>query len=231
MSNMRSRGSCMAQIKGLMGLAALSIAPAFASPITVDVNSTDMPWLYSDSLNSAYQYGTYDGTDPLSVSAASGLSFTPGDILTVTWQSGSACMGYAFSEPIYCGTDALGDTQYIVNNSPGTSGKVMPSYYMDPATYPIYLGELVGVFADSSGDIVGTPFAIGNSLSFAIPSGTTQLLLGVNDDIYSDNQGSYTISISETGGSSVPEPATSGEMLAGILLISVPLLRRRKTCR
>ncbi|HVN03862.1 MAG TPA: hypothetical protein VMT86_05550 [Bryobacteraceae bacterium] len=163
------------------------------------------------------------------MSASSGLSFTPGDTLTVTWQSGSACMGYFIFEPIYCGTDALGDTQYIVNNNPGSSGTVEPSYYVDPATYPIYLGELVGVFADSSGDIVGTPFAIGDSLSFTIPSGATQLLLGVNDDIYSDNQGSYTMSINERAGSSVPEPATSCEMLAGILLIGVPLLRRRKT--
>ncbi|HVN03863.1 MAG TPA: hypothetical protein VMT86_05555 [Bryobacteraceae bacterium] len=56
MSNKRCCGNAVKRIAGLLGLVALAIAaPAFASPITVDVAATDVPWLYSDTLNSAYQ--------------------------------------------------------------------------------------------------------------------------------------------------------------------------------
>ncbi len=37
-----------------------------------------------------------------------------------------------------------------------------------------------------------------------IPAGATQLQLGVNDDIYSDNTGAYQITITGAG---VPEPS------------------------
>jgi hypothetical protein len=99
---------------------------------------------------------------------------------------------------------------------------------MNPATYPINLGELVGTFANSSGAIVGTPFAVGDSASVTIPTGATELFLGINDDIYGDNAGSYTVQVSgpAAGLSSVPEPSTVGMLAA--LLGAVVIAARRK---
>jgi len=86
-------------------------------------------------------------------------------------------------------TDAGGDTTAPLNNYKWF--EIGPSYYMNPATYPIYASELVGTFANSDGQIVGTPFAVGNLGTFTIPTGATQLQLGVNDVGYGDNYGSW----------------------------------------
>jgi uncharacterized delta-60 repeat protein len=48
----------------------------------------------------------------------------------------------------------------------------------------------LGVFANESGVIVGSPFTIGNGpLTISIPIGSTQLLMGFNDGWYNDNLG------------------------------------------
>ncbi len=62
--------------------------------------------------------------------------------------------------------------------------------------------ELLGTFADANGQIVGTPFAIGDLGTFTVPSGATQLQLGVNDCGYAGNAGSLNIQI--TGIPSIP---------------------------
>jgi hypothetical protein len=88
--------------------------------------------------------------------------------------------------------------------------------------YPIYKAELVGTFANSSGQIVGTPFAIGNLGTFTIPTGATRLQLGVNDTWFGDNGGSWTIQVSQ-----VPEPATWSLLALGIgALLGIRRLRR-----
>jgi hypothetical protein len=69
--------------------------------------------------------------------------------------------------------------------------------------YPIYEVELVGTFANN-GVIIGQPFAIGDGpATFVIPAGANQLLLGANDNAYSDNLGSWTLSV-YTGSGSKP---------------------------
>jgi hypothetical protein len=60
---------------------------------------------------------------------------------------------------------------------------------------PAYGGELVGAFANN-GVMVGTPFPIGNGPTMlTIPNGATELMMGVNDNFFSDNQGSYTVTV------------------------------------
>jgi hypothetical protein len=73
-------------------------------------------------------------------------------------------------------------------------------------------GGLVGAYTDSSG-IVKTPLlCLGNGpSSFNVPVGATQLQLGINDDSYVDNLGSFTVSVSKNGGTptSVTVPGTA----------------------
>jgi hypothetical protein len=175
-------------------------------------------------LNSTFQYGVGDQTAPTTIS--SGFDFSAGNTFTVQYVSGTVSAGTLFPS-----VDANGDTSYIFNNSPGSSGKVAPSAYMNPATYPIYLVELVGTFADSTGAIVGTPFALGNGPTDIIaPAGATELLLGINDDIYSDNTGSFLVDVTGPGAAippSVPEPGSLVLLGTSLGLLAAFGLQRR----
>ena len=175
---------------------------AAAQALTLDatVNPLEGPWQYvNGGLNTGYQYGVDDEAAPLVISSANGLAFTVGTTITIDYVSGST------NEGGYASPDANGDPDFVFNANTGSSGKVAPSYYFNSATYPAYLGELSGTFADSAGTIIGTPFKVGDALSIVVPAGATQLQLGVNDDIYSDNTGSYLVAVT---GAAVPEPST-----------------------
>jgi hypothetical protein len=92
-------------------------------------------------------------------------------------------------------TDAEGDASYPANNKKA-EGSRFPSFYMTP--YPIYLCELVGAFTSKNGKIIGQPFAIGDGpASFVVPAKASVVLLGVNDTKFSDNAGSWVISVSK----------------------------------
>jgi hypothetical protein len=177
--------------------------------VTATVNSRSGPWDYvNGGLNTGYQYGVGDQTAPTMISAANGFGFSAGDSLTIQYVSGTVAAG----SPGYPFVDALGETDTPLNNSVDLFHGAGPSYYMNPATYPIYLVELVGTFAASNGAIMGTPFAIGNSRTVTVPGGATQLQLGVNDNLYSDNFGSWTIQI--TGPAAISEPSTCASVPA-----------------
>jgi hypothetical protein len=91
---------------------------------------------------------------------------------------------------------------------------------------PFCMGELVGTFANSSGSIVGTPFAIGDLGTFTVPSGANQLQLGVLDYAYGDNPGSWNIQV--TG---IPEPTTLALVLVGMTGLGLAIRNRRPTVR
>jgi hypothetical protein len=75
---------------------------------------------------------------------------------------------------------------------------------------------LIGTFTDSSGVIVGTPFAPGDGpFKVAVPGQASFLSLGVNDNIFSDNSGGWDIKVAGLG-SPVPEPSTWAMMLLGL---------------
>ena len=134
------------------------VRPAAAATITTTVIGTDMPWNWVNlALNTSEQFGINDGTSPDVISAASGFNFAAGNMLTLTYLSGTVAVGTSFPAE-----DAKGDIADSANNGTGSTGKVFPSFYMSSSTYPINLGELVGTFATSTGAIVGTPFVVGD---------------------------------------------------------------------
>lgn len=208
-------------------LLAVGALPASAgiAPVNKSVAATQGPWLYTvGGLNSAFQYGVGDATTPTIVSSADGLVFTPGSMLSVQYLGGTVS-GHPASVPF---TDANGDTSNAVNNTLEPTGGKFPSFYFNVADYPAYADELVGTFADSSGQIVGTPFKIGDSRSLTVPAGATRLQLGINDTAFSDNAGSFNLSISAApAASAVPLPPAAWPVLAVIGGIGLVFAIRR----
>jgi hypothetical protein len=140
--------------------------------------------------------------------------------------------------------DANGYVGAIFGSGPGatgigSSGKPFPSFFIDPTNVGpnnIWLGELIGVFTNSAGVIVGTPFAIGNGpLALSNPAGATQIELGVNDDIYGlvggvpDNTGALLISVSANSISSqTPLPAALPLFATGLGALGLLGWRRKR---
>lgn len=194
-------------------------AQAQTTSVTFTVDSHAGPWSFASAgLNSAFQYGRNDQIAPLIVSGANGFSFAAGGTFTIAYVSGTTSAGSS-----YPSVDAVGYTGLVTNGNTGSSGGYFPSRYFNSSDYPTYLVELVGTFANDSGAIIGTPFAIANLRSVIVPAGATRLQLGVNDDIFPDNSGALTVRI--TG--PVPEPATSLLWTVGIVGV-LGLARRQK---
>lgn len=160
--------------------------------VTKTVDGKSGPWLWNNILNSTFKFGNNSHIAPTIFSASDGFDFTAGNTLTVNYISG---LTSAFGGTPY--SDANGDTSYLANGNGGSSGLGFPSRYISAAQYPAYLNTLIGTFADNFGQIVGTPFKVGNGpTSLIIPSGATRLQLGLNDDIFGDNTGSFQIQVS-----------------------------------
>ena len=189
----------------LISLSIASGVQAATITIPVTVNSKAAPWLWDNTtLNTAYQYGVRDNIAPSTINSSSGLDFAAGNALTINYLNGKTnafggsphveAKGY-FGSPF----------TYTTNGFGGSSGLGFPSKYM-AADWDTYLNQLVGTFADATGAIIGTPFAIGLGRTVSIPVGATQLQLGINDDIFGDNTGELNLAVSQSV--SVPEPST-----------------------
>ena len=208
----------MSLLRVLLLCFAVSIfMPASAlAGLIATVSSEAGPWSYvPGGLNTSYQYGIGDQSAPALVSAADGLAFLAGDLLTVTYISGLT-NPYGLTCPgSWCyDADGVGAQNALKSY---TSGTYMPSYYIPAAEYDVGFMALVGVFVDINGAIVGTPHKLGDGpTALVIPTGATQFQMGLNDDIYSDNSGSLTVNVSETSSAS-PEPSTWGLMIGCLL--------------
>ena len=182
----------MRRLSMTVALLAFALAPAtLFAQTTIVVPGTAGPW--EASLNPTFDYTwARDYTAPIVISAATGISFAPGSIMTVTYVTGLVSGGNGF--PL---RDANGDPNQVTNNcGPGGSNGACPAFYMNPSV-PVYIYALVGTFANN-GVIVGQPFLVGNGpTSLTVPAGANQLLLGINDNFYGDNTGSFTVSVSQ----------------------------------
>jgi hypothetical protein len=176
--------------------------------VTVQVDSHATPW--DPTLNPSFDFGVNDHSSPVLIDE--GFDFSVGNIFTITHLSGAVNAGGAFAL-----VDANGDPSYVTNDAGGSSGTGFPSRYM-PDDWDTYLMALVGTFADARGVIVGNPFEVGNGpTDVQVPSGASQLQLGINDDIFRDNSGSFEVSVQ---GTAVPIPGALWLLVAGLISIT-----------
>jgi hypothetical protein len=185
-----------------------------ATTVGYVVDGRSGPWLYLDGgLNTSFQYGVNDQIAPTVVP---GLTY--GQLVSVAYVSGTVQNSY-FSP----GYDAAGDLGSPNAAGPENSNGAFPGYFaLDPNTTFAY--DLIGVFADNSGQLVGAPFAIGNGPGpFAVPAGATRLQLGVNDNLFGDNAGAWNLDVIVA----VPEPSAMALLGTGAMLFISRHLRRR----
>ena len=218
-----------------------------ASALTVAVNGQAGPW--SQTVNPTLNYGVGDNLAPTMVGVLAGGS------ITIQYVSGATSAFGGVPPTVdangYVGL-IFGSGAPFPNPSPpppsivltgiGSSGNPLPSFFIDPTNSgpDIWLNELIGAFADSSGKVVGNPFAVGDGpLTMLAPGGATLLLLGVNDDIYigtakdangaliPDNTGSLDISVTGDVVATTPLPAALPLFATGLGGLGL-LARRRK---
>ena len=163
---------------------ALATGPTFQA--TTTVLGTSMPWDPTLPGNANYQYGNDDGTAAIVVTG-----ITAGQNLNIAWVSGTTGDGNI------TGISPNGNPP-ATGSSIGPAGHHFPTVYM--AGCQVGTIGLVGAFTDSSGNVV-EPLCIGQSSSFVVPPGATQLQLGTNDDPYGPfgghgaNTGSFFVSV------------------------------------
>ena len=206
--------SCSQRVALLFGL--LITAGVANAGVVVDksVDGQAGPW--DAALNAAlHHYGVADNLSPTVFDASDGLTFSAGDTMTIEYVSGlTSAFGGA---PVVDGAGYIGLP--FKNDDPGSSGMFFPSLYMDFSMSDIFLNALVGTFADSTGMIVGTPFAVNNGpLTVVVPVGASQLQLGVNDDIFVDNTGALVARVSQNV-AAVPEPGSFTLLILGLAFL------------
>ncbi len=184
----------------------VAVPPAAVPPVppaapnlepTYTVAATAMPWLWKKStFNSRFRFGLQDGTPPTSISL-SGLGAAPGQSILIHYVSGKIMLGFGTPQ-----TDAAGYTLQEDDHGIGITGQPLPSMYIK--SRHANLAALIGVFTDKSGNIVGDPFAVGDGpVRAQVPAQASQLQLGINDDIYGEenlstaNTGSLLIAVSK----------------------------------
>lgn len=189
-------------------VSAASISANYAVP------GSSGPWAYvASGINSSYPYGESGGRGaPVVVDSSNGFVFATGNTINVTYLNGTV-KGNNGDFPF---TDANGDTSKVRNSTDSTNGDIYPAYYMSSTQYPVYQCELIGVFTDGSGSLVGTPLKIGNAATLTIPAGASKLNLGLNDDYFGDNSGTYFVQVTQN----VPEPTAIGA-ISGLVFLSL----------
>ncbi|WP_232037093.1 family 43 glycosylhydrolase [Asticcacaulis excentricus] len=167
-----------------VALSVMGATTCWAGQMTVKVPATASAW--EKSPNASMPQGTGDGQAP---AKAEGLKLVAGQkiLITATGEASTFPNGPRF------GPD--GQRDYVADDYPGGSGRLFPSKYADPDAFPIHLNELMGVFVDAGGKVVGRPFAVGKAWKGRVPDGARALQFGINDDVLADNEGAFDVVI------------------------------------
>ncbi len=208
------------QIKtlGLTLVAFLAFASTIetASASVVSVSGFAGPW--DPTIAGNPDYGVHDNTAPTVVAV------NAGDTITITYVSGLTSAFGGVPPTV----DALGYVGSIFGSGTcctgiGSSGDPFPSATIDPGNTgsQIALNALIGAFVDASGVILDA-FATGDGpFPVVAPAGAVRLQLGVNDDIFADNDGALLIDVSGSTVRAVQVPEPSALVLIGLSLLSI----------
>lgn len=107
----------------------------------------------------------------------------------------------------------------------GDLGSILPAE-LDRVTVPVLqtinAGACIGAWTDNAGALVATPFLVGNGGAFFVPYNATKLQVGMNDSFYSDNQGSWSISLNGGAPSAITPTNKPWTYTAGVLNDAYP---------
>lgn len=196
----------------LLIVSAASALCADRLTVAKDLHASSGPWVVTLSLNFDYPYGAWQG-DPLVFSAADGLAFLAGDVLTIQYNSGLWCGGTYVSLGTCVDANGYRNMGSADDHPLGTSTLYAPSKYIDRASYPVYLMQLVGTFADARGQIAGAPFKVGNGpVNVTVPAGAVRLQLGANLWDYSSARDYYSVLNVSVSGPVAPTMRNAGSM-------------------
>jgi len=201
------------KILGLIAIiAALSVQTTNATLFVVNGNAG--PWQYSGTLNTSFAYGVHDQAAPTIVSG-----LVAGNGVTLSYVSGLVSWA-PIPSAAHDANGSLANPNFADPSNPNGAG---PGYFTANPN-ATYLGQLIGAFTDSTGQLVGIPFAVGNGpIGFTVPVGATRLQLGVNDNAFGDNSGSWSINVQV-----VPEPGAFALAGLGAMILG---WRRRHAVR
>jgi hypothetical protein len=178
----RARYEELAQL-GYGTTAATVSAPLPASaPLSINVSGQSNPW--DQSVNPTMIYSAPNDAFPPVVVSMADLSVVEGGILTLKCTGGSTNAGGTPDS----GCDGLTVFDPSNDRYQPACNSYYPSRYVERAQYPVYIMQVLGAFATSSGVVVGKPFVISAKVvSIKVPAGATRLQLGMNDCKNSDN--------------------------------------------
>lgn len=195
-------------MKARLILIAIGVAGlASATTITQTLSLAGGGTFLARSSNDNTQPGAF--YTPIDFDLAS-LGLVAGDTIQVTFNGASFC---------YIGATICGSPQLLGLFSTSSS----PSTSIDDANG--FAAVTTNEFYNSVG---GTPgpdntnpndFSVTNGLIFNIPSGGTNLFVGILDSFYSDNTGNISVTLTQITG--VPEPAAYILTLAGLAAVAV----------
>jgi hypothetical protein len=152
--------------------------------VTVTVNGKTMPW--SRTTNPAYAYGINDGTAPVIVP----LSVSAGNVLII---SATGTVVPSDSRP-----PAPPDgSPPATGSSGGNTGSHFPTLYIPGST--LGLAGVCGAMTSGGGHVI-QPVSIGSHRTLTVPASATELQVGVNDDHFADNSGSFQVSVTLASG-------------------------------
>ncbi|MCU1299728.1 MAG: hypothetical protein JWQ87_12, partial [Candidatus Sulfotelmatobacter sp.] len=149
----------------------------------VSVPSTTKPWNVSGGQNAGYPYTATGGTASVVITCAAGATIQ----LTATGTIVTSYSGAA-------GAGDLPPSNGQATNYPGGQGNIGGSF----------CNVLMGAFTDSSGNVVtpttGTgPVTIGaGPTTLLVPTGATQLQLGIDDVAYGSGSGNFNVAYTVT---------------------------------
>jgi hypothetical protein len=165
--------------------------PTILATASVTVDGKSSPW--SPTINPTLDFGVHDGTGPCVVPVA----IAAGDIITF---EATGAVDVSDGRPPY-GPDGGG---FVTAALKGPNGTYFPTKHIPNAS--LQLAGLCGSFTDDAGVVIET-FAVGKRTTLTVPVGATKPVLGVNDDQYSDNSGSYLVNVTVAD---APQPEVDG---------------------
>jgi hypothetical protein len=175
--------------------------------IPVYIPATAAPWSPGLTGNSAYNYGYIPGPQPYGSTPPVVVPLSLGEGESITITAYGSVTPNSNGIPLGPGDTAVGPAGAYTDANGWPGGPYGGEVWGDDAltcvsgasaSGPIATGGLMGAFTDSGGVVV-EPVAIGNGATLTVPSGATQLQLGINDNAYIYNTGGFTATVAIAG--------------------------------